>query len=103
MRERYVLVSLREEQLTQLIADAAAPLRASAASLLQLEGNPRETPKRALEHVVEQLGNPAVNLALQQISAAREEEQLAPGTAGPTLMSLLSLTQHLRERAERLQ
>ncbi|CAN5296424.1 hypothetical protein BH11PSE11_BH11PSE11_10590 [soil metagenome] len=102
-RERYILISLREEQLVQLIADAAAPLRSAAASLLQLEGRAQATPKLALEQFVKELNDPAVEAALEQISLAREEEHLEPGTAGPTLMSLLVLTQQLRNRAERLQ
>jgi hypothetical protein len=51
-RERYVLLSLHEEQLALVIADAAAPLRASAASLLHLEGPDAHAPKEALERVV---------------------------------------------------
>ena len=52
LRERYVLVSLREEQLALVIADAAGPLRSSAASLLHLEGKPALPPKEALEKIV---------------------------------------------------
>lgn len=103
MRERYVLISLREEQLAQLIADAAAPLRSSAASLLQLEGKPEASSKAALEHIAGELDDPQLAKTLQQMSAAREEGTLPPGVAVPTLMSLMQLTQKLRERAERLQ
>lgn len=38
LRERYALVSLREEQLVPIIADVAGPIRASAATILGLEG-----------------------------------------------------------------
>ena len=48
LRERYVLLSLREEQLALVIADAAGPLRSSAASLLHLEGQATTAPKEAL-------------------------------------------------------
>src|SRR6185436_3140946 len=55
LRERYVMLSLREEQLARVIADAAPPLRASAASLLQLEGRPAAAPKAALEQLVREM------------------------------------------------
>ena len=55
LRERYIALSLREEQLAHLIADAAPPLRSSAASLLQLEGEPALAGKAALEKMVDQL------------------------------------------------
>lgn len=103
MRERYVLVSLREEQLMHVIADAAAPLRSSAASLLQLEGRPAASPKAALEQIALELEDSRYVAALQQVSMAREEGRLPPGSAVPTLMTLMQLTQHLRERAECLQ
>ena len=102
LRERYVMVSLREEQLARVIADAASPLRASAASLLQLEGRTAATPKAALEEVVAGLGDPQLSAVLAEISAAREEASLEPGRAPAVLMTLIDLTQRLRERVERL-
>ena len=102
MRERYVLVSLREEQLVPLIADAAAPLRASAASLLQLEGQGTVPGKQALENIVRQLGAPDLVEALQVMSRARENRFLEPGAAAPAIMSLMRITEHLRERVARL-
>jgi predicted nucleotidyltransferase len=103
LRERYVLLSLREEQLALVIADAAGPLRASAASLLHLEGQTANSPKEALEQVVREINDVALTAALQEISAAREERQLEAGKASPTLIGLIALTQRLRERVERLQ
>jgi len=103
LRERYILLSLREEQLALVIADAAGPLRASAASLLHLEGHATPAPKEALEQVVREMNDAALSEALHDISAAREERQLPPGKAGPALIHLLDLTRRLRERVERLQ
>ncbi|MET3129923.1 putative nucleotidyltransferase [Oxalobacteraceae bacterium GrIS 1.11] len=103
MRERYVLVSLREEQLVPLIADCAAPLRASAASLLQLEGQAGADGKEALDSIVQALGEAALVEALRQMSLARETAMLAAGEAVPTFMSLMRITEHLRERVARLQ
>ena len=102
LRERYVLLSLREEQLALVIADAAGPLRSSAASLLHLEGHEAPAPKEALEKVVQDMNDANLSAALHEVSAAREERQLSPGKASPTLMGLIEMTQRLRERVERL-
>jgi hypothetical protein len=103
LRERYVSLSLREEQLAHLIADAAPPLRSSAASILQLEGNTEPTAKLALEHIVEELHAPQFKITLQHMSDAREQGLLPAGVGGPTVMSLIQLTQHLRDRADQIQ
>jgi hypothetical protein len=103
LRERYVLTSLREEQLALAIADAAGPLRSGAASLLQLEGAKAATsPKEALEQVVKSFGDPALEAALHEMSIARETSELPPGRAAPALLSLIEITQRLRERTNRL-
>lgn len=100
MRERYMLLSLNEEQLAGAIADAAGPLRAAAASLAQLGGKPAQSGKQALEAFVDQLGEPALHVALQAMSKARETARLAPGQALPAFTSLMTITERLREHAE---
>ncbi|MBW3501721.1 nucleotidyltransferase domain-containing protein [Janthinobacterium sp. NKUCC08_JDC] len=102
MRERYMLLSLNEEQLAGAIADAAGPLRSAAASLAQLEGKPAQSGKQALEAFVDQLGDPALHSALQAMSAARETARLAPGQALPAFTSLMAITERLREHAEQM-
>jgi len=102
LRERYVLLSLREEQLALVIADAAGPLRASAASLLHLEGRQALPPKEALEAVVREMNDAGLIAALHEMSIAREDRQLGPGQAPRTLMSLIDLAQRLRARAGQL-
>ncbi|PHV51279.1 hypothetical protein CSQ91_09245 [Janthinobacterium sp. BJB301] len=102
MRERYMLLSLNEEQLAGAIADAAGPLRAAAASLAQLEGKSALSGKQALEAFVDQLGDPALHSALQAMSAARETARLAPGQALPAFAGLMTITGHLREHAEQM-
>jgi len=102
LRERYVLLSLREEQLALVIADAAGPLRSSAASLLHLEGSPLLAPKEALEKIVQDMNDSTLTSALHEVSAAREDRQLEAGKAAPTLMALVELTRRMRERVELL-
>lgn len=103
MRERYMLLSLNEEQLAGAIADAAGPLRSAAASLAQLEGKSAQSGKQALEAFVDQLGDPALHTALQAMSKARETARLAPGQALPAFTGLMAITEHLREHAETMQ
>jgi predicted nucleotidyltransferase len=102
LRERYVLVSLREEQLALVIADAAGPLRSSAATLLHLEGLDALPPKEALEKIVREMNDESLSAILPAMSAAREEQQLSPGKAAPTLIGLIEITQRLRDRVARL-
>ena len=102
MRERYLLVSLNEEQLAGAIADAAGPLRSAAASLAQLAGRPPQPGKQALEAFVDTLNDPALHTALQSMSAARETAHLAPGLALPAFTGLMAITEQLRNHAEQL-
>lgn len=103
LRERYVLTSLREEQLALAVAEAAGPLRAGAASLRQLEGaEAAASPKEALEQLVASFGDASLAGVLQDMSAARESGELPPGRAGPALLALIDITHRLRERAGRL-
>jgi hypothetical protein len=103
LRERYILLSLREEQLGRVIADAAPPLRSSAASILQLEGNPAPSPKKALERVVAGLNDPAFSAVLAAMTTVRGGERLEAGKAPAILIDLMRLTEKLREHVERLE
>jgi hypothetical protein len=102
LRQQYVLSSLREEQIALLVADAAAPLRAAAAALLELEGKPVASPKQALETVVRTLPEPGREELLRHMSDARATRALKPGQARPAMVGLMELTQQLRARAEEL-
>lgn len=101
-REAYVSRSLREEQLIATIADAAGPLRACAATLLELEGQAVASPKEALERVAASLATtnatPSAE-ALSSLSQARQEGTLPPGTPGLTLFRLIELAQAMQARA----
>jgi predicted nucleotidyltransferase len=101
-RERYAMVSLREEQLAPLVADAAGPLRAAAETILELEGRPAPSPKEALERLATELDAPAWREPLEELSHAREHGTLASGVAGPLLLRLVELAQALHGRSERI-
>jgi predicted nucleotidyltransferase len=98
LRERYAMVSLREEQVARVIADAAGPLRAAAAALLRIEGRPQPTPRQALETIAQDLG-PEWAAVLAGMSVAREKTRLPSGQAAPLLLRLIELTALLGERA----
>lgn len=96
MRERYALMSLREEQLVPVIAEAAAPLRAAAFALLQLQGNTTSlTPREALDRVVAASGKAEFVAAVAALPVARQEMFLPVGEAGPTLLNLSALATFL--------
>lgn len=98
LREQYVLVSLREEQLVHLIAHSASPLRTCAAALRQIHGDTHLNAKEALEQFVSARNNPDFSRALQCISQAREQNYLAPGEPAKVVLTLLDLSHALYEQ-----
>lgn len=99
LRDVYAERSLREEQAAIGIADAAGPMRASAAAILELEGRDAPDPKAALATLAAEGGFEAL---LPQLSDARERGVLPPGAAAATLFEVVRLARWLYERAARL-
>ncbi len=106
LRERYALVSLRQEQAVLTIAETAAPLRSCAATLLALEGVASDSPRQALDIVLRNLdaedGGARWSGLLDPLRTARIERRLAPGLAEPVLFGLIELAGRMRQHAERL-
>ena len=100
LRERYALVSLREEQLARVLAEAAGPLRAAAVALLDLGGQGDVAPREALEKVAAATGDAAFIAAVALLPQARQQQALPPGAGGPALLALSRLATHLREALE---
>lgn len=104
-REAFIARGLREEQLATVVAEAAGPLRACAAALLELEGKPAASPRVALEQLAADLhpqGAAAAQQLLAQLTEARQERILSPGQSGPALFQLLELARALHQRASAL-
>jgi hypothetical protein len=101
LRGNYVEQSLREEQCAITVAESAAPLRTSAASILELEGRGTLQPKEALETLVRELG--AFEELLPHLSEAREQRVLPAGQAARILFDTLQLARAMYERTLRLQ
>ncbi len=100
LRERYALVSLREEQLVRVIAEVAGPLRASALALLRLQGKSALAPREALESIAAATGDEAFIKAVALLPLARQEQRLPAGEGGPALLALSRLAGHLRAALE---
>jgi hypothetical protein len=100
LRARYALEGLHEERLALIAADAAGPLRASAAELIVLDGGtPPASPREALERVARELPGEGWSAVLDRLREARETRALAPGTAAPLVMRIMDLACHLHTRA----
>jgi predicted nucleotidyltransferase len=99
LRATYAMDGGREERLALRIADAAGPLRVSAAEILELEGGPVLAPRDALAHVVQDWTAPDRAAVLAAISAARETRHVEPGRAGELLLGVVELASFLHRRA----
>ena len=105
LRQQYLTRSLREEQLALVIADAAGPLRAAAATLLALE-----TPavamtlssREALAAIARTTPGAGWEKTLALVSQARETARVPPGEGTAILSSLLDLAAAMRARAATL-
>lgn len=102
LREQYVLRSLREEQCALAVADATAPLRIAAATILELEGRGTHAPKEALALVVDDLGDDVFRALLPHLSEAREQRVLPPGEAAQLFFVTIGLARALHDRAMRI-
>ena len=102
LRATYAMHSQREERLAAAVADAAGPLRASAAEIIELEGSAAPPPREALEIFSRSLPSGDWERALATISQVRESGAAAPGAAGPLLLKVIDLAGHLLERANAL-
>jgi predicted nucleotidyltransferase len=102
LRARYVETSLRPEQLAVALGEAAGPLRAAAATLLDLQGSPAPSSKVALERAAAATGVTGWEQTLADVSDARETRFLPAGVASRAMLTLLELTAALHARAEEL-
>ena len=102
LREMYLERSLREEQAAVTVAEAAGPLRTSAAAILELEGTAASSPKEALERLLQTMERPDLVALLPHLSEAREQRKLPPGEGAHWLFLTAQLARSLFERASRL-
>ena len=97
-RAAYVSRSQRPEQVSPMLAEAAGPLRAASATLLELEGSPSPDASVALESVASAF---QASKVVAELLAARSGRTQAEGSA-EVLFQVVELIKHLSERASRL-
>jgi hypothetical protein len=100
LRERYALVSLREEQLAQVIADVSGPIRAAAATLLALDGNKVLHPKEALQRLALDLQGNSWDEVLRCLSLAHDDKELRPGEPTETIKGLIELLNAMNKHVQ---
>ena len=89
------------EQLIPLLAEYAGPVRASAATILSLQGR-IEHPKEALISLVGEFQNPNWTTLLETMSTARETGQLSAGVASASVLDLLDLLKAMQHHVQTL-
>jgi predicted nucleotidyltransferase len=99
LRERYAIVSLREEQLALVLADITGPLRVAAANILEIQGNPAASIKEALEIISSTLEVDNWQQALSTLSTIRETRMLAPGSASETCFTIMEILRGMQKMA----
>ena len=89
------------EQVTRILADLAGPLRAAAATLLELEGHTSET-STALTSLAASFGEPAAAIA-QSILAAHQGISTEKEKSADILFQAIALIRQIAARADLLQ
>jgi len=101
LRQRYVQTP-RDDRLALVLADVAGPLRAAAATLLALEGQPQLAPREALAAIARTLGGDSFDAALRLMSQARETAEVPAGAAREATIALLDLIPRMLARVAKL-
>jgi len=102
LRDLYVERSLREEQLSLVIADMAGPLRACAATLLELKGLSAASPKAALRKLIDSYSPSDGAQILEFLSTARDKRLLEPSVAGSVVFRMLEWSSRMHSEVEEL-
>ena len=102
LRAGYALDRDREERLAVILADAAGPMRASAAEILDLEGARAPSAREALDRLASQWSPEKAAPLIESIRTAREKRQLDPGVAPSVYLQALDLVRYLHRRADSL-
>jgi predicted nucleotidyltransferase len=100
LREAYVARGHRPGQVALILADMFGPLRAAAATLLELEGAPNADSGEALRAVAASFGVECSDAAAQLLAA--HEGSPLDATAEEALFEVLTLTKQMSRRAARL-
>lgn len=103
MRETIISRGDREEQMIAAIADNSGPLRACAATLLEIQDAPVGSPKEALEKIAGSLlPSETAGSLMKRITEARIGTGIPPGGARGIFCELLDLAHRIMEEAHKL-
>jgi hypothetical protein len=102
LRAAYITRNAFDDQLIDVIVHAAGALRSAAATMRELDGQPRLSPRDSLAQVVGDLGDARFTAVVEQMSVARERGVLLPGEPRQAVLALIDLAGALCERAMRL-
>lgn len=102
LRAAYVSRSLREEQLSLVVARAMGPLRSSAAALLEIQGSPANSPQLALERLGSELGLANWTDTVGLLSALQDDPLAATGKTSSLFFAVLDLACRMLRRVEAL-
>ncbi len=97
LRESYVSRGMLAEQAVRVLADTLGPLRATAATLLELEGTPISDSSAALAALASGVG---ASNAVAALIAAHERKPVA--TPRQALVQVIALVETIATRAARL-
>jgi hypothetical protein len=97
LRERYALVSLREEQLVHIMNEFSAPMRSSAFSLMQMKGKSARNPKDALVLFLQEYFPGRAEQLAKTISAIRESSTLSNEMITPTYSAFLEILNKMHD------
>jgi predicted nucleotidyltransferase len=102
LRAAYLTQHTFDDQLIGVIVHAASALRSAAATLRELEGKARLSPRESLAQLVQELGDARFAQVVEQLSVARERGVLPPGAPRQAVLTLIDLAGSMHERALRL-
>jgi predicted nucleotidyltransferase len=102
LRASYLTRNTFDDQLVGVIVHAAGALRSAAATLRELEGQGRLSPRESLAQIVQELGDARYGQVVEQMSVARERGVLPPGAPRAAVLALIDLAGAMHERATRL-
>jgi len=100
LREAYVSRGERPEQAVRLLADMLGPMRAAAATLLELEGAPSSDGSAALATVAAACGPPSERAAVQLLAA--HDDELTDERPDGVLLQVIECLICMSQRAARL-
>jgi predicted nucleotidyltransferase len=101
LREQRVLNATQPDRLARGIVDSAGPLRACAATILEVEGTPAKSPRESFASLVSRLGKPELAYLPDYLSQARQGSRPPEPSPCQVIGHLIELASAFRARLEK--